>query len=193
MAGIKNKTELLLALLYAGDGNSAPISHSSPIVGITRLEKLLFLAKIEHNLLSAAPDDKDFHFVPFRMGPWTQEVYDEVDFLESIGLLVKERRSGISVEDEAHNDELFGDLVLDKYQRGSISSDETTDSFQLTEDGRKKAAEIWHRLPADEQQKLIALKRRFNSMNLRQFLRYVYQKYPEFAEASEIKESLNLH
>jgi hypothetical protein len=191
MSGIKNKTELVLSLLYANDmGESA---FGSPVVGITRLEKLIFLAKIQESLLEHATDEEDFHFVPFRMGPWTQEVYDEIDFLESIGLLDKEKRGEVSVEDEAHNDELFSDLLLDKYQSNPISRNEATDAFQLTPAGRKKASEIWARLSNDEKQKLIGLKRKFNMMNLRQFLRYVYKKYPEYTEASEIKEYLNIH
>jgi len=191
MSGVRNKTELLLLLLYASDGPTSSPS-AAPIVGITRLEKLLFLAKLEQSFLHDAPYEQDFHFVPFKMGPWTQEVYDEVDFLESLGLLAKEQRGELSVEDEAHNDELFSDLVLDKYQKSSIALDETTDAFQLTSEGRKKAAEIWGRLSLEERQKLMALKRRFNNMSLKQLLRYVYNKYPEYTSASEIKEYLNI-
>jgi hypothetical protein len=189
MSGLRNKTELVLALLYASDISGG----SQPVVGITRLEKLIFLAKIQEALLSDAVDEQDFHFVPFRMGPWTQEVYDEIDFLESIGLLVKEERPGVSVEDEAHNDELFSDLLLDKYQSSPVYRNEGTDAFQLTAAGRKKAADIWSRLSIDEKQKLMGLKRKFNTMNLKQLLRYVYKKYPEYTEASEIKEYLNLY
>lgn len=191
MSGVRNKTELLLLLLYASDGQTSSPSAAA-IVGITRLEKLLFLAKLEQSFLHDAPYEQDFHFVPFKMGPWTQEVYDEVDFLESLGLLAKEQQGELSVEDEAHNDELFSDLVLDKYQKSSLALDETTDAFQLTSEGRKKAAEIWGRLSLEERQKLMALKRRFNNMSLKQLLRYVYNKYPEYTSASEIKEYLNI-
>jgi hypothetical protein len=192
MSGIRNKTELLLGLLYAKDGPTTSERNPAPIVGITRLEKLIFLAKLEQGFLRDVPDQQDFHFVPFKMGPWTQEVYDEIDFLESLGLLAKEQRSELSVEDEAHNEELFSDLVLDKYQKSSIALDETTDAFQLTAEGKKKAAEIWARLSVEERQKLMSIKRRFNNMNLKQFLRYVYNKYPEYTSASEIKEYLNI-
>ena len=181
----------MLALLYAREAATGGVA--SPVVGITRLEKLLFLAKIEESFLRNVTEEQDFHFIPFRMGPWTQEVYDEIDFLESIGLLEKKERGEVSVEDEAHNNELFSDLLLDKYQSDAFSRNEATDSFQLTEDGRKKASEIWLRLSDEERQKLIRLKRKFNNMNLRQFLRYVYAKYPEYTEASEIKEYLNIH
>jgi hypothetical protein len=52
---IKKKTELLLSLLYAGEKNSSEdIQESKSIVGITRLEKLLFLLKKEAGFLSNA-------------------------------------------------------------------------------------------------------------------------------------------
>lgn len=38
--------------------------------------ELIFLAKLEQGFLLDATDEQDFHFVPFKMGPWTQEVYD---------------------------------------------------------------------------------------------------------------------
>jgi hypothetical protein len=192
MSSIKNKTELLLLLLYAGEPTGTFMAASAPVVGITRLEKLIFLAKFDQALLEPDTPQQDFTFLPFRMGPWTQEVYDEVDFLESLGLLTKERGTEYAPEDEAHDDELFSDLVLDKYQRRSMAVDEGTDVFKLTEEGRTKAAEIWTRIPHDEKQKLIALKRRFNNMNLRQLLRYIYKKYPQYTTESEIKESLNI-
>lgn len=191
--GIKNKTELLLSLLYAGEPTGSVTAAAAPIVGITRLEKLIFLAMFEQSLLTSGSLQNDsFNFVPFRMGPWTQEVYDEVDFLESLGLLTKERDAEYSPEDEAHDDQLFSDLVLDKYQRGGIAADEGTEVFKLTERGRKKAADIWSRIPDEEKQKLITLKRKFNNMNLRQLLRYVYNKYPQYTTESEIKEYLNV-
>lgn len=73
--GIKTKVDLLLALLYAGKREEA-----TPIEGITRLEKLLFLLKTEEGFLSTRTDDDTFNFIPFKMGPWSSEVYDEVDF-----------------------------------------------------------------------------------------------------------------
>lgn len=190
MSGIRNKTELVLALLYAGEQAAG---RSLPVVGITRLEKLLFLAKVEEAFLSSVPEDQDFHFIPFRMGPWTQEVYDETDFLESIGLIDKNERGKASVEDEAHNNELFSDMILDKYQNAQFGGNEATETFQLTNDGRKKATELWGRLSEEEKRSLVGLMKKFNNMNLRQFLRYVYQKHPEYTEASEIKEYLNIH
>jgi len=186
--GIKNKAELILALLFAGD-QEFPTS----IEGITRLEKLIFLLKEEKGFLKEKTDEDNFNFIPFKMGPWSSEVYDEVDFLESLGLINKDSNEKQSPADEAHNDELFDSMILDKYQKESlVFSDERTEIFKLTEKGKKKAKQIWDRLPKEEQEKIISVKKKFNTMNLKQFLRYVYKKHPEYTTASEIKEYLGI-
>ena len=76
------KTDLLLLLLYVYDRR--------PVVGLTRLVKLLFLAQME-----ALPDDPlrargcaPFDFVAHRFGPFTFDVYDEVEFLKSVKMMV---------------------------------------------------------------------------------------------------------
>ncbi len=187
--GIENKTSLLLALLYAGkEENSASSPFSSHIVGITRLEKLLFILKLDEGFLADVGEKDDFSFVPFRMGPWTNEVYDEVDFLESLGLLKKKSEKNRSAADAVHEDELFDSLILDKYEEDAACVNQDTEVFSLTEEGKKKALEIWNRLTSLEKPKIINVKRKFNNMNLKQFLRYVYKKYPEYTTESEIKD-----
>lgn len=190
--GIKNKAELLLSLLFAGEQESSSEQYSKPVEGITRLEKLLFILKIEENFLADVPEEDDFNFVPFRMGPWTNEVYDEVDFLESLGLLDKENPDQCSAIDSEHDNELFSAMVLDKYQQNSIPTSEECEVFKLTEEGRKKALEIWNLLSDQEKNKIIRVKRKFNGMNLKQFLRYVYRKHSEYTVESEIKDYLGV-
>jgi len=186
--GIRNKTELILALLYAGERPS----QFTPVIGITRLEKLLFLLKTDEGFLAKAPEEDNLNFVPFRMGPWTNEIYDEVDFLESLGLLKKQSQKKRTPADAVHDDELFSDMILDKYQNTATIADEETEIFTLSEEGKKKTSEIWARLSVEEKQRIMSVKHRFNNMNLKQFLRYVYKKYPEYTTASEIKDYLNV-
>jgi hypothetical protein len=186
---LKNRADLMLALLYADAGARA---EPSPVVGITRLEKLLFLLTADEGLLKDVPPDEAFTFVPFRMGPWTQEVYDEVDFLESLGLISKESTEKRSAADAVHDEELFSDLVIDKYQKSAAQVSDEAEVFRLTEDGKKKALALWNRLTDDEKAKLRRIKQSFNTMNLRQLLRYVYKKHPEYTTESEIKEYLGL-
>jgi hypothetical protein len=188
--GIRNKADLLLALLFASD--SIPTESPTPVVGITRLEKLLFLLKIDEGFLNDVPSKDSFNFVPFKMGPWTNEVYDEVDFLESLGLLTKDSDEKRSEIDAVHDDELFNEMILDKYQKNTTFMNEQSETFMLTDSGKIKAKEIWNRLTNEEKNRLLNVKSKFNKLNLKQFLRYVYKKHPEYTTESEIKDYLKL-
>jgi hypothetical protein len=188
-SAITRRSDLLLSLLWAQDSTEG---ESAPITGITRLEKLLFLLKQEYGFLQHANEAQDFHFVPFRMGPWTGEVYDELDFLESLGLLER-RAAGVQPpEDSAHDEELITESILDKYQKSESSNIGEQETYILTRQGREKAMSIWNRLSENEKHRLIAVKSKFNQMNLRQLLRYVYKKHPEYTTESEIKNILGL-
>ena len=74
------RTDLLLLLLDAHDRR--------PVAGLTRLVKLLFLAQME-----VLPDEPlrthgcaPFDFVAHRFGPFTFDIYDEIEFLKSVGM-----------------------------------------------------------------------------------------------------------
>lgn len=189
MSAIRNRSDLLLALLYAG--NEEP-TKPEPVAGITRLEKLLFLLSKEKRFLSDVEERDSFHFVPFRMGPWTGEVYDEVDFLECLGLVESRGEGKESAADASHDDELFAAAVLDRYEKQTAVDDDRMQVFDLTERGREKACTIWQRLSPDERRKIVSVKQRYNTMNLSQFLRYVYKTYPDYTTKSEIKDALGL-
>lgn len=186
---LKNKAELLISLLYAGSESS--INRS--IEGITRLEKMLFLLEVDQGLLSKATKPDSFNFVPFKMGPWSQDVYDELDFLDSLDLIERTDAGTIQEEDIVHNDELFDSLTLDKYQKNEAALfDKETEKFSLSQEGIFIAKKIWAQLDESEREKIQMLKKKFNRMNLSQFLRYVYKKYPQYASRSEIKDYLGV-
>lgn len=182
-----NKTDVLIALLYAPDRHNR---EAAGVDGITRLEKLLFLSEKEGGL--SVGEGGRYKFVAFRMGPWSSDVYDEIDFLESLGLVESRTIRHSDPSDRAHDDELLSSAILDKYDTSSTNPEDHSEHYRLTDKGRKKALEIWENLPAEEKQKLIKIKQKFNSMNLRQLLRYVYQKYPEYTSESEIKDYLGI-
>jgi uncharacterized protein YwgA len=192
MSALRNRASLLLALLYAGESPTASAQRSTPIEGITRLEKLLFILRVRERLLSEVIDDDTYHFIPFRMGPWTQEVYDEVDFLESLGLLTKTTSPERSAADDAHDQELFSSAIIDKWQRDTAISSHGTETYQLSDAGIAKASELWAKLTPDERTKVLDVKRRFNHMNLKQLLRYVYKEFPQYATESEIRDALGV-
>ncbi len=72
------KSDLILLLLN-GD-------NRHPIDGITRFEKLVFLTQKE--VLDKSDNIKiKFDFGPDRFGPLSMEIYDELDFLKSVGMI----------------------------------------------------------------------------------------------------------
>ena len=72
------KSDLILLLLN-GD-------NRYPITGITRFEKLVFLTQKEVIDKSNIRTVK-FDFGPDRFGPLSMEIYDEIDFLKSVGMI----------------------------------------------------------------------------------------------------------
>ena len=72
------KSDLILLLLKS--------KNKIPIEGITRFEKLIFLAQKE--IFEKWDKFKsDFNFEADRFGPLSTEIYDELDFLKSVGMV----------------------------------------------------------------------------------------------------------
>ena len=184
---IKNKSHLILALLYASDSEK----ELQSIEGITRLEKLLFLINQEDKLTSWKSNDS-FNFKPYLMGPFSSEIYDEVDFLESLGLVSSKNIGTNPPSGSVEDDLFFSNQILDKYQKNEIFDTEEKSVYELSAQGKELAKKIFESLPATDKKYLIDLKKKFGQLELKQLLRYIYQKYPSYASKSEIKEYLGL-
>lgn len=78
------KADLILLLLHADGGH--------PIDGATRLQKLVFLVQVEV-LHEGSGVSLKFEFRPDRFGPLAPELYDEIEFLESVGMVSRADRS----------------------------------------------------------------------------------------------------
>ena len=59
-----------------------------------------------------------------------------------------------------------------------------SENFFLRSNGKIAAEELFKDMSADDIEKLTAIKRRFNHMPFFDLLRYVYNRYPKFAEKS---------
>lgn len=78
------KADLILLLLQADGGH--------PIDGTTRLQKLVFLVQME--VLHERPSVQiKFEFRPDRFGPLAPELYDEIEFLESVSMVSRVDKS----------------------------------------------------------------------------------------------------
>lgn len=170
---IETGLDVVLALLYA-PGTSG--REGEPVLGITRLQKLLFLLWKEGAFYEDIPNL--YNFKPYDLGPCMDDLYDDLDFAEDIGLIsIQEVPSGNEFEG-GDEDAFLRDFGFKLVRRS------TRRDFALTEVGHEAAREIYDRLDEERRQRLDQIKRRFNSMPFFDLLRYVYRKYPAFAKKS---------
>lgn len=165
--------DLILLLLQAE--TDAPAARNQ-IHGVTRLEKLLFLAEQEEDISKQVEDG--FVFKPYDYGPYSKEIYEAVELLEEANLLREER--------------VFEGRSLDEMEEAVATNSEPEGverRFFLTDEGTAVA-----QLLAKEHRKvssaLSSIKNRYAGMSLRSLIRYVYGRYPQFAEASKIRDEV---
>lgn len=183
---IESSLDLLLVLLYAS-GQTAQTGE--PIEGITRLQKLIFLLQQGKGPASLVQQAMEYSFQAYKMGPYTRELDEDLSALTSLGFLRTERLDYYIADD--------GDVTtLDRETPTLRVRDParkiTSYRFRLTDDGRDVSEELWDTLSNRDQKELEEFKSFFNSLSLRQLLIFVYEKYPKFAEESEIKRKLGL-
>lgn len=166
--------EDLVLLLMAAKG---PDGLGGRIHGITRLEKLLFLADMETKVSSSV--EHPFAFRAYDYGPYSKAVYEGVDLLEQAGLLREER-----VLEGASLDELEEDFAAGPDVREAVER-----RFVLTDAGEQVAALLTARNPR-EFEDLARIKQQYGGQPLRTLIRYVYRKYPDYAKASKIRSEI---
>lgn len=154
--------------------------RSGYLEGVTRLEKLVFLLERETPVRDWLTETADFR--SFRFGPFSSKIYQAVDTLAAAGLLRDSAKAAKTSEDrwEAVN-ALLDDADVDQY---------TTRIFELTARGMRYYEAIIRELPPVAEDTLAAFKGRFARLPLRQLVRYVYERYPEFTDQSEIRDQI---
>ena len=144
--------------------------YAETIGGVTKLQKLLFLVEKETEFFNTYEDVVSFNFAPYKMGPFSENVYTEVQFLREMKAIETEpMKSKFGTE--------YDDSLSNK-------------RFTITEKGMKIATELETILEPKYRYELSELIEEYNSMDLRELLEYVYKEYPEFAEKSEIKDQV---
>lgn len=176
-ATVTQSAELLgpdTVLLLLAAPSEARIERNR-INGITRLEKLLFLAEQEEQLSEAVATDA-FEFRAYHYGPYSRAIYEAVELLEEAGLLVERRSIDESALDDAEQ------VYSDATDEGAVER-----QFLLTDDGIAVARLLAEKHPNT----IVALSRikdRYGDLSLRRLIRYVYSTYPEYAKESKIRD-----
>jgi len=179
-----------MLLLYARGSKG---TQSEPIRGRTRLMKMLFLFDREirrkFNLEQRIPDEVLPDFSPYDFGPFSAQVFNDLEFLVDAGFVQVSRPGDAeSLPEEG--------LEYAYWRAGAGAEDGEEESFQeeefaLTELGREfveagEAGEL-----TDAQWRVLdEFKKRMISTPLRAILRYVYSKYPKMTTQSRIRDEI---
>ena len=157
-------------VLLLGAKSRVP-SLEGRLEGITRLEKLLFLLDKESGLGRVLTEDPEFH--AYNFGPFSSKIYQAVETLEAAQLIRDKNKYSGSSEDTWETVNIVG-------EDAPYSSRE----FELTERGRRYFKALLEEIPEEVSHEVSIFKDRYASMPLRQLVRYVYTKYPEYTEKS---------
>ncbi len=169
------ETDDVIVLLLGAPGGPAPSGY---LEGVTRLEKLVFL--LEHETPAGSWTTESADFRSHKFGPFSAKIYKAADTLHAYGLILDSARASDSTEDRWEAVNVVGD-ELDPY---------TTRTFKLTSRGRSYYDALIQELPRGAEDVLRAFKDRFANLPLRQLVRYVYERYPEFTDKSEIRDQI---
>jgi uncharacterized protein YwgA len=161
-----SKPELIAILLYV-PGRTGKIDE--PVVGRTRLMKILFLLMKEAGLESEVEQSSSFK--PYKFGPFDPEVFDSIEALKELNVVEETSKSNTKAEDEILAD------VDEPY--------DTDTAYTLTPQGTAKVERIVRQIPADILKKISNYKSIYGSKPLVEILHYVYGKFPKYAEMSE--------
>ena len=189
--------QALLMLLLGLDARGV---SADGIGGMTRLQKLLFLLWKEAHIEEV---DKNFEFKPYKAGPYSRKLYDELELLENLGL-IKSRAQGEATEPEAAEleelsfDQLMGDDAdpfLDVPSRAEASTADTYEEkrFSLTPQGVafvKKILSNPNSAPFADG--IRRIKTKFANHSLQDLLYHVYTKYEDdnWTSESEIRDKV---
>lgn len=172
------ETDDAIVLLLAAPGTDQ--DRPGYLEGVTRLEKLIFLLERETPVgdwLTETPD-----FQSWRFGPFSAKVYQAADTLATAKLIRDSASSARNSEDRWESlVGLMDEDDVDPY---------TTRTFELTDRGKRYYGALLRELPPDAERILSEFKRKFANLPLRQLVRYVYERYPQFTDRSEIRDQV---
>ena len=152
---------------------------SGELGGITRLQKLIFLLEKEHGIKSK---DNRFEFTAYKAGPYSSNLYDDLEFLENIGYLESEIVGDAVWEEVIEIDILnFEDLISTENNEGVSFSDSYVErSFKLTDKGKEKVKKLMEDQSYSTIFKSIRrIKSKYGNYSLNDILYYIYSKYPD--------------
>lgn len=147
--------------------------HANEVEGITKLQKLVFLIQEETDFTDVH-EQIEFQFESYKYGPFSEEIYDSLRFLISIGAIE-------SVE---------SDFDTDHIRTNDDQNDLSGKKFVLTDKGEKISYEFNEILDDNIEDEIEDIVDEYNELTLDDLLRYVYTQYPHYTDESDILEEV---
>ena len=199
-----DKKEIILLLIK---------SNQKPIVGTTRLQKLLFLVEKE---LGIKAENDGFKFEAYKYGPASKGLYDDLDFLNLIGYIQKsddkEQLVNLNIdeldnytanmflsENSSTSDKIIipkedseeGFIIIPKKdcEEGIPFDESDSVVYRITENGIKYLKDN-NLSESNESKSFSELTKKYNNYSITSLLQYVYRNYPDYTGESEIKDNI---
>jgi hypothetical protein len=162
------------------------------VAGITRLQKFAFLLEKEANIAVAG---NGFDFVPYKAGPYSAHIYDDMEMLENLGLVESSVTSEATDEECVEADALTFDALIggkaDTVEDARLAEADAYEErrFRLTARGRARVEEL---LASGQYAPFVngirKVKSRYGHYSLQDLLYHVYTRYPDMTTESQIRE-----
>lgn len=174
--------DVLLMLLYS-PGITKQVNE--PVIGKTRITKMIFIFEKELLKIFDNVEGKSMpEFFSYNYGPFSKELYDDLKFFKTIGLVAEEETQ--SELSDAEEDEL--NYWASEYEDEKTEEQYYECKYYLTDNGIKYVEDKLLSKLTEPQKKLIEeFKQRINSLTLDMLLRYVYNKYEDYTDKSKIR------
>lgn len=187
MENIKlNGPDYLLLLLY--------LDNSKPIKGAIRLTKMMYLfeKEIEPELKKSGIESTNLpNFFAYNFGPFSKDLYEQVEFFQNIQFISTENIN--ATEEMGEVDDWKGiwfDGVSAPMDLGN-AIDSKYMKYCIKERGIKYVEKkILPFLNPNQIRLLEQFKSKIVKTTAKNILKYVYTKYPESAENSQIKKDI---
>lgn len=185
---IEDVSDLLLLILRANASTGR-----SQLSGVTRLQKLAFLvtqdARYAHLVRSGDAPDVDFE--PYKMGPFTPDIYEAVETLATFQPPLVVASRDVTGFDAMETARYVDEVDLDAHEAIGRSQLRPME-FRLTDEGRRVADALWRDCPPELRSVITEVVAKFGRLPLRELLRRVYASHPEMTIRSEIRGDLGL-
>lgn len=188
---INNRRDILLLLLYSPGKDDEP---NRPIVGRTRLVKMLYLFKEEalnHFRRGTDITEENFYeFFAWNFGPFSSQVYDDLNFFELRGFIDRQDADSETIPESAAEWEMWLSGSLPD-SSGDAYSEYNEEQFTLTDIGRKFVDEnLYNALTGSQKRLLKTFRAKLETKPLKAILSYVYETYPSLTVNSTIQEQV---